>query len=327
MNRHRKITLIVAATAAMMVTGVAAAGAQSTDGPMAWAYPLNPPGFAVTPDDGRGLHVPDSTLTYTIPEVRNIFNAPDWHPEEHPPLPDVVRFGRAPEVRACAYCHRATGPGGAENASITGLPEPYIIQQFADYKSGARNGSVTPRAPLTLMMATAKDATDAEVAAAAAYFSSLTPQKLYTVVETDTAPKTHVYVWAHLKDPSGEMEPLGRRIVEVPVDSEQFEARDARAEFMVYAPVGSLAKGEDIVTTGGGKTTACAVCHGPTLTGLGPYIPPIAGRSPSYLFRQLYDFQVGVRAGPWSPLMAGVVANLTQDDMLNVVAYLASLTP
>jgi cytochrome c553 len=60
---------------------------------------------------------------------------------------------------------------------------------------------------------------------------------------------------------------------------------------------------------------------------LGPYIPPIAGRSPSYLFRQLNDMQQGARAGPWSPLMAPVVANLDHDDRLDVVAYLASLPP
>jgi cytochrome c553 len=74
------------------------------------------------------------------------------------------------------------------------------------------------------------------------------------------------------------------------------------------------------------QTLACAVCHGPDLRGLGP-LPSIAGRSPSYMFRQLYDFAHGHRAGEWSPLMAQVVGNLDQDDMLAIVAYLASLDP
>jgi cytochrome c553 len=52
-----------------------------------------------------------------------------------------------------------------------------------------------------------------------------------------------------------------------------------------------------------------------------------AGRSPSYIFRQLYDFKHGARAGEWSPLMAQVVSNLDQEDMLAIVAYLASLDP
>jgi len=77
---------------------------------------------------------------------------------------------------------------------------------------------------------------------------------------------------------------------------------------------------------GSGKTIQCALCHGAYLTGLGP-LPSIAGRSPSYLFRQLYDFQHGARAGEWSPLMAQVVANLDEQDLLAIVAYLASRDP
>jgi cytochrome c553 len=67
-------------------------------------------------------------------------------------------------------------------------------------------------------------------------------------------------------------------------------------------------------------------CHGDQLNGVGP-IPGLAGRSPSYLVRQLYDFQHGTRAGPWSPLMAPNVINLTLDDMVALAAYAASLPP
>jgi len=66
------------------------------------------------------------------------------------------------------------------------------------------------------------------------------------------------------------------------------------------------------------------VCHGQDLNGLGP-VPGIAGRSPSYIMRQLWDIQQGSRKGTWSPLMKQVVANLSQDDMLNLSAYVASL--
>jgi cytochrome c553 len=59
---------------------------------------------------------------------------------------------------------------------------------------------------------------------------------------------------------------------------------------------------------------------------VGP-IPGLAGRSPSYLVRQLYDFQHGMRAGPWSPLMAPNVIKLTLDDMVALAAYAASLPP
>jgi len=318
-------TYLSAAALVLAVSSVAPA--QSADEPPAWAYPVNPADFKPTPDDGRTLQVPDSTVTYKIPQVRNPFFGPDWHAEDHPTRPNVVATGRSPDIWACGFCHRSTGPGGPENASLTGLSVPYILQQIADFKSGARNGTIPTRLPLTAMIKAAKGMTDAEASAVAAYFSSLAPKKLYTVVEATDAPKTHVYNWAYIKDEPEAIEALGQRIVEIPKDTDRFEARDDRVEFMVYAPVGSIAKGKAIVETGAGKTTACIACHGSALTGLGPYIPPIAGRSPTVMFRQLYDYQHGERSGPWSPLMAGVVANLDQDDVLNVVAYLAGLPP
>ena len=56
-------------------------------------------------------------------------------------------------------------------------------------------------------------------------------------------------------------------------------------------------------------------------------VPRLAGRSPSYLMRQLYDLKNGVRKGPTTELMKPVVANLTEEDMVAIVAYLASLSP
>ena len=72
----------------------------------AWAYPWAPD-FKVPPDDGQPTHVPDSTQSFTIAQERNLFFVPDWHPQDHPPMPDVVAHGRQPDVRACGSCHRA----------------------------------------------------------------------------------------------------------------------------------------------------------------------------------------------------------------------------
>jgi len=80
------------------------------------------------------------------------------------------------------------------------------------------------------------------------------------------------------------------------------------------------------VRGGAGKTTRCGVCHGEDLKGLGP-VPGIAGRSPSYLMRQLVDMQQGTRKGEWSSLMKPVLSGLTYDDLLAVVAYAASREP
>ena len=166
-----------------------------------------------------------------------------------------------------------------------------------------------------------------EVAEAAAYFAGLKPRNLISVIETNSVPKTYVAWLIYAAPNDGEKEPIGNRIVEVPDNLDEFELYDPRAKFTAYVPVGSIAKGEALASNGGsGKTVPCGVCHGPDLNGLGP-IPGIAGRSPSYIVRQLYDMKHGDRAGPWSPLMAKVVSNLDEDDLVSVAAYLASRRP
>ncbi|MGA7264737.1 MAG: hypothetical protein WA709_21675 [Stellaceae bacterium] len=297
------------------------------DAPPAWAYPVNPPDFKLSPDDGTPRHVPDSTAAFTLTQARDLFFALDWHPSDHPPLPDIVAHGRKPDVMACGVCHRADGPGGPENASLAGLPVPYFVQQMADFKSGARTTSVPLRIPPQLMIKTAKGITDAEIEQAAAYFSGLKPRAVIKVVETATVPKTRVAGWFLAALPGGETEPIAGRIMEVPEDLERFELRDARSHFVAYVPPGSIEQGRQLASNGGnGKSAPCTICHGPELNGVGP-IPGLAGRSPSYLVRQLYDFQHGTRAGPWSPLMAPDVINLTLDDMVALAAYAASLPP
>jgi cytochrome c553 len=91
-------------------------------------------------------------------------------------------------------------------------------------------------------------------------------------------------------------------------------------------PVGSIKKGEALVTKASAKTTPCGACHGADLKGLGP-VPGIAGRSPSYLVRQMYDMQQGVRNGTWTQLMKPVVANLREEDLIDIAAYTSSRTP
>src|SRR6516165_10169488 len=79
--------------------------AQADDAPPAWAYAANPPDFKVEPDDGTPRHVPDSTAAFTVTQARDLFFALDWHPSDHPPLPDIVAHGRKPDVMACGVCH------------------------------------------------------------------------------------------------------------------------------------------------------------------------------------------------------------------------------
>jgi cytochrome c553 len=166
--------------------------------------------------------------------------------------------------------------------------------------------------------------TDEEVKAAAAYFASLKRAPWIRVVESDTAPKTRLSGGMFVPLGGSETELLGDRIIEMPEQADLTELRDPRSGFVAYVPVGSLKKGEALVTTGGnGRTIACGVCHGADLTGLGP-VPGIAGRSPSYQGRQLFDMQASTRKGVWTALMKGVVAKLTPDDVIAITAYTAS---
>jgi cytochrome c553 len=322
MNSRVLATIFSAAICSL--TAMPACGADEAP---AWAYPFNPPDFKLQADDGSIRRVPDSSAGYTLSQTRDRFAATDWHPEDHPPMPEVVARGRKPEVFACGWCHRADGPGGPENANLAGLPAAYIIQQMADYKSGARTTSVPKRAPTALMIALSKGISDAEVEAAAKYFSALPPRWAVKVVETDMVPKTMVTGWYLSDTKSGEKEAIGRRIIEVPEDREQFESRDSRARFIAYVPPGSIKTGEGLVATGAaGRSIPCATCHGADLRGVGA-IPPIAGRSPSYIVRQLHDIQSGARAGATAALMKPVVEKLSADDMAAIAAYLATRSP
>jgi cytochrome c553 len=154
-------------------------------------------------------------------------------------------------------------------------------------------------------------------------------------VETDLVPKTHIEGNLFLPLEQARTEPIAGRIVEVPENEEQSEKlRNPQSGFIAYVPVGSVAKGKDLVTTGGmrivdnqivqGKTTACGTCHGPELTGVAD-VPAIAGRSPSYLARQMWDMQQGTRNGASAQLMKLIVANLTEDDLVAIAAYVASV--
>src|SRR5581483_436102 len=317
-----RVLLLLACTASTNILAPMLSPARGDDAPPAWAYPVNPPDFKPPPDDGKPRSVPGSDRTYTVPQTRDRFFAPVWYPAEHPPLPEVVAQGRKPGVFACGFCHRADGPGGPENASLAGLPQAYIAQQMADYKAGKRTTSV-PRRNVDLMIALAKAASDEEINAAAAYFSALPRRAVINVVETDSVPKTVVAGWFLADSKSGEREPIAGRIIETPEDVARFENRDTHVKFIAYVPVGSIARGKALVE---GGNAPCSACHGPRLNGVGN-IPALAGRSPSYLFRQLYDVKHGARAGAEGAPMKEVVASLSNEDMTAIVAYLASLTP
>lgn len=289
-------------------------------GPPDWAYPMKPDATAPAPVDTALYHVPDSKAAFHKADVKNLASAPDWHPEDHPFMPEVVVHGGGNGAAACGYCHLPTGVGRPENASIAGLPRSYIIAQMDAFRDGSRTSSVH-RAPTENMAKAAIGTSMKDTEAAADYFAALKPRSFLRVVETRDAPKTELAAWILKRSAAGGTEPLGDRIIEVPDDFERFELRDNRVTFTAYVPVGSIQKGEARVAD-----AACISCHGNDLKGSGG-VPGIAGRSPTYIVRQLYDFRSGARANPGSAPMKPISEALTAADRLNIAAYLGSLQP
>jgi cytochrome c553 len=287
-----------------------------------WAYPVTPPPAKL--DSVVLKSLPGSTRQYTEEQIGDNFNPPDWFPNEHPPMPEVVAHGGPrPAARACAQCHLTTGDGHPESAGVSGLTANYIIRQMAAFKNGERTGG---RAGV--MVAMAKVLSDEQVKSAAEYFAQIKPLPGYNkVVETETVPTTYVGAGGmRFATPDGKREPIGQRIIVLPQNPEHAELRDPKSGFIDYVPPGSLARGAALMSGIEGKTVNCTICHGPTLTGLGE-VPRIAGRSATYTFRQLNDMKNGNRKGAWVELMKQVVVNLTDDDMIALSAYLGSLDP
>lgn len=320
----RRVALIIAACALLAACGRApplAPQQQQADSAPSWAYPINPPSAQATPDDRVKLHLAGSRQSFTRAQLSDLFDAPDWAPDRHPPMPDVVAHGRRPDVRACAFCHLPTGDGRPENARISGLSHEYIVAQMAAFRAGERSEPIEGRAPHRTMVQIGAAANAAEVEAAARYFSALRAHSYIRVVESATAPKTHIAGWTMARDEAGGTEPLGQRIVEVPDDFERFEMRDPETPYTAYVPLGSLARGQALAAA-----HACAACHGAGLKGAGD-IPSLAGRSPMYLVRQLYDFETGARSGVSAAPMRTVTVGLSDADRVALAAYIASLSP
>jgi cytochrome c553 len=302
--------------------------AASTD-PVPWAYaipPAAPAGAAAPAPDTSIKHLEGSSGAFTRAQISDRYGPADWYPSEHPPMPDVVAHGKKPEVWACGLCHYPNGKGRQENAGVAGLPVSYFIQTMYDFRNGLRKSAEPRKNNTNLMVQFAKNMTDDEIKQAAEYFGAMKWTPWIKVIETNTVPKTHNNNGMFLVEGT-EKEPLGKRILETPVNGEATEVlRDPHSSFFAYVPPGSIKRGEALVTKSNSKTTQCASCHGADLKGLGP-VPGIAGRSPSYLMRQMNDMKQGARNGTWTQLMKPVVANLSEEDMLDIVAYTASRTP
>ena len=310
--------------------------------PPEWAYTQTPQDFKPDPDDGKPRKLLGSTRAYTYSQIEDSFAPADWYPAEHPKMPEIpVAKGRRPDVRACSWCHLPNGLGHPQSGNLTGLQPEYMAQQLLDFKTGARHASVGN----SIMAIITRAMTPEETKAAIDYFVQLPRKPWIEVIETAMAPKTRI-VEGGLRVPiePQELEPIGQRIVEVPKFPARSRNYDSHAPFVAYVPMGAVRRGRAFVSSGGevkrgttvvvpAKTPPCSQCHGVSFRGLAKApdsdvaVPPLAGRSPTYLVRQLYDIQSGARYGKTTELMKPIAAQLTLSEMIDIAAYMASRMP
>jgi len=95
-------------------------------------------------------------------------------------------------------------------------------------------------------------------------------------------------------------------------------ASTAAAAASAPLPKPDLERGKQIATT------VCAACHGADGKSVASANPHLAGQHGDYIAAQLAAFKSGARP---SPIMQGMAAGLTPEDMLSVGAYFESQKP
>ncbi len=307
----------------LLAAGVLAAAAASSA--VDWAFPGASPAPAKPARAGtEGL--PGSKLRFSPAQIADRTHAVDWRPGSHPPAPPIVMQGRGPGGMACGYCHLPAGEGRPENAALAGLPADYIARQVADMRSGARKPGKAGWGPGEFMQAVARAASPADVTAAARYFAAGRFVSRVRVVERERIPPMTADGFVYRRASGRGAVLLGERIVEGPDNFERFELRDSTLTYTAFVPPGSIGRGRVLASTGGGgRTQPCGSCHGSRLEGaLGP---PLAGRSPTYVFRQLNAFKTGTRNSAAGAPMKAVTAGLSTRDMIDLAAFVAASKP
>lgn len=90
----------------------------------------------------------------------------------------------------------------------------------------------------------------------------------------------------------------------------------------VTAPAAVTGKA-DLVKGEASFGTVCAACHAPDGNSMIPANPKLAQQHPEYVVKQLQEFKSGKRS---NAIMTGMVAALSDQDMKNIAAWLATKT-
>ncbi|PYS01152.1 MAG: hypothetical protein DMG16_13580, partial [Acidobacteria bacterium] len=239
--------LILALFLVAVMTGQAPAGKD-----LGWAFPtaamvVNKPPMPEKEFEGQ-LTIPGTGKSFTMSQLEDLNAPPDWFPAEHASAPRVVTDGGVNKGFACGSCHLMNGLGHPESGDIQGLTPEYFIQTMKDFKSGKRKDPIR-------MTAIAQATSDEDVAAAAEWFAKLKPPPTpwIKVIEQNTVPKTYLGQGRmRFIDPDNKStEPIGNRIIMLPMDIKTARLRDPRpgAGFNAFVPVGSVAKGKALAET------------------------------------------------------------------------------
>jgi cytochrome c553 len=326
MSRAKLLVGACALAAAAIAFGAVAQDKPAEQPPL-WAWPGNQP---AKPFDAKEVvNLPGSSEKLTLGQIKDRTTAVDWFPKGHPAMPAAVKGGDGTKNFACGFCHLPEGPGRTESADVAGMPADYLYRQLLDMKNGKRTLMAPTYGPQANMIVTAKAWSDADLKAAADYFAKLKypgPNHV-KVVEAAEVPAHRPNAFVYEFEKEGAKEPIGDRIIEGPDDFERFEQRDWRVTFTAYVPPGSIQRGAALAKADPSSgLPACDTCHGPGLRG-GAVAPPIAGRYPTGIFRQLYAFKTGSRNSLAAGFMKPMVAGLSQKDMIDLAAYVGSLKP
>jgi cytochrome c553 len=91
--------------------------------------------------------------------------------------------------------------------------------------------------------------------------------------------------------------------------------------FSAHAEAPKAAAKADPAKGAASYAPVCAACHGPDGNSMVPANPKLAQQHPDYLNKQLQEFKSGKRA---NPIMMGMVAALSDEDMKNISAWLST---
>lgn len=84
-----------------------------------------------------------------------------------------------------------------------------------------------------------------------------------------------------------------------------------------HSDAAEIADGEEIYSS------VCRNCHGPTGKGMASF-PALAGNDAEYIGTRLTQYRAGETLGPNTPLMMPLAADLSDDDIASLAAYIST---